>query len=88
MEYENPVYEAWCSAVRGMPLDYHRRFADRVIARLGDWVPQALVDIKDHHRQIASIYEEDLKRDRYDSPYLKLVEQWHRLDKEQTLNTS
>jgi len=93
MEYENKVFEEWENLIRGIPVDYHKRLADRVVACLGDRldeskVEDALCDMRYHRRQIDDIYKSDLTRDRYDKHYLKLLEEWRKRETTQALNTS
>ena len=93
MEYQNVIYEEWAALIRGVPTEYHKRFADRVVACIGNWVPEdhlgdVLSDMRYHRRQIHEIYEAEFNRDRYDKPYLDMVKQWHRQETPSTLNTS
>jgi hypothetical protein len=93
MEYENPVYDEWYAVIRGVPTEYHKRLADRVISCLGNWLDESKIedvicDMRYHKRQIDEIYEEDLTRDRYDRPYHDLLKVWKNNEVPQSLNIS
>lgn len=97
MDYENKIYDVWCDAMRGLPTEYHKRLADRVVACLGNWldglkecniysVEDAISDIKYHRRQIDAIIEEDRNRDRYALSYLEKIRRHERHRKDHREN--
>ncbi|MBU2395785.1 MAG: hypothetical protein KKH70_20815, partial [Gammaproteobacteria bacterium] len=62
--YENRVYEEWMKCIHGIPTDYHKRLADRVVACLGNWLDESKVedvicDMEYHRRQIEALMRED-----------------------------
>jgi len=66
---EVKLYYVWESAIAGVPTEYHKRLADRVVGALADLVPEDRVDeaverIRYHRAQIDSIIEEDRGRSR------------------------
>jgi len=64
------VFDQWSKLVSGLPVEYHKRLADRVVACLGNWIPEehledALNDMRYHRRQIESLLVEDTQRPRH-----------------------
>ena len=73
MDFENKVFNAWEHAIRGVPTEYHKRLADRVVSCLGNWLDESkaedvISDIKYHRQQIDEIMVEDSQRPRYHKP--------------------
>ena len=67
---DNLVYDKWESLIRGLPIEYHKRLADRVVACIGNWVPpehleDVLCDMKYHKEQILNIQHMDEQCSRY-----------------------
>jgi len=64
------IADQWTKMISGLPVEYHKRLADRVVACLGNWMPvehveDVLCDMQYHSEQITALIKEDTVRDRY-----------------------
>ena len=69
----NDVYEQYLASVRGLPLEFHLRFHDRVVAAISRYVPEehieeAVENIRYHRGEMYKIFIEDSERERYAIP--------------------